>query len=85
MPSVVTWHCPLEKVILELRVEGASLGDLPAGIRCLIPHNKRRYPFRNPRQEFDLQIVNRPWIKRNAWEGKANGLWMSPEVGWMLS
>lgn len=62
MANVVTWHCPLEKVILELLVEGASLGDLPAGIGCLIPHNKRRYPFRNPRQGFDFQIVNRPWI-----------------------
>lgn len=85
MASVVTWHCPLEKVILELHAEGASLGDLPAGIGCLIPHNKRRYPSRNPRQGFDFQIVNRPWIKRNAWEGKANSLWMSPEVGWMIS
>ena len=57
MASVVTRHCPLEKVILELRAEGASLGDLPAGIRCLIPHNKRRYPFRNRDRSLTFKLL----------------------------
>lgn len=35
MAGLVTWHCPLEKVTWELSAEGVSLGDLPAGIRCL--------------------------------------------------